>query len=94
MKWVERERTENDEAGAEHWTADTAWDEDGRNAWAEGASGVLLVGLLRMMALTLVAVLRRKAQRRQGGRAPTWKQCQREVFAALRVGFERPLATH
>ena len=77
-----------------NWTADTAWDEDGRNAWATGASEVLLLGLLRMMALTFVAVLRRKAQRRQGGRAPTWKQCQREVFAALRVGFERPLATH
>ena len=77
-----------------NWTADSAWGEDSTNAWAKWANGVLLVGLLRMMALTLVGVLRRKAQRRGGGRAPSWKQCQREVYAALRIGFERPMATN
>ncbi len=73
-----------------NWSADAIWDEDAkRTPWASWAQGILVVGLLRMMGLSIVAVLRRIAHRRDGGRAPKWKQCARDIYAALLIGIKR-----
>lgn len=59
-----------------HWTADAIWDEDARRTpWTMHPDGVLVVGLLRGMAINILAVLRAMSWLERGDDwvTPTWK---------------------
>ncbi len=60
-----------------HWTADAIWDEDARRTpWTKHPDGVLVVGLLRAMAINILAVLRSLSRKKSGCDTwlkPTWK---------------------
>jgi predicted transposase YbfD/YdcC len=69
-----------------HWTADAIWEEDARRTpWTTHPSGVLSVGILRALAINILAVLRamsridyaRKVQK------PPWKAVIEHALLAL-----------
>lgn len=71
-----------------HWTADAIWDEDARRTpWTQHPNGVLVVGLMRMMAINMLAVLRALSRYRRGQKweTPTWEMV---IEQALQVLFE------
>ncbi len=59
-----------------HWTADAIFDEDARRTpWTKHPDGVLVVGLMRAMAINILAILRSLSRYTHGDRwlKPTWK---------------------
>lgn len=60
-----------------HWTADAIWDEDARRTpWTKHPDGVLVVGLLRAIAINILAVLRALSRGKTAAGKwlkPTWK---------------------
>jgi predicted transposase YbfD/YdcC len=58
-----------------HWTADAELQEDRRRlSWSRHPNGVLVVALLRMMALSILAVARRLSRMGHTRETPSWTQ--------------------
>lgn len=60
-----------------HWTADAIWEEDRRRTpWTKHPVGVEVVGLLRVMAINIQAILRASSRVRSKGELvlPTWRE--------------------
>jgi predicted transposase YbfD/YdcC len=69
-----------------HWTADAIWDEDARRTpWTQHPDGILVVGLLRAIAINILAVLRALSRIGRGDKLlkPTWKVCIEQVLLVL-----------
>lgn len=69
-----------------HWTADAIWDEDARRTpWTQHPEGILVVGLLRAIAINILAVLRALSRIERGEMLvkPTWKACIEQVLLVL-----------
>lgn len=69
-----------------HWTADAIWDEDARRTpWTQHPDGIAVVGLLRAMAINILAVLRALSRIQRGDKLikPTWKTCIEQVLLVL-----------
>lgn len=69
-----------------HWTADAIWEEDARRTpWTTHPSGVLSVGLLRTMAINIMAVLRAlsRIEYAQKAQRPPWKAVIEHALLAL-----------
>ena len=69
-----------------HWTADAIWDEDARRTpWTMHPRGVLVVGLLRAMAINILAVLRALSWLKRGDDwvTPTWKTVIEDALIVL-----------
>jgi hypothetical protein len=76
-----------------HWTADAIWDEDARRTpWTRDPRGVVNVGILRVLAINILALLRSMSCIRKGDRAvtPGWSQV---VEYAVQVLLEPALET-
>ena len=57
-----------------HWTADVVLHEDKRRlSWSRHPHGVFVVSLLRMMALSILAVARKLSRVRGTNQTPTWQ---------------------
>ncbi len=70
-----------------HWTADVVWKEDARRTpWIRVPHAVYALSVLRMIALNVLAVLRRLSRRDYNSRAVTW----RDVTQAARWAFAGP----
>lgn len=69
-----------------HWTADAIFDEDARRTpWTMHPDGVLVVGLLRAIAVNILAVLRALSRYKQGQKwlKPTWKMVIEQALLIL-----------
>ena len=69
-----------------HWTADAVFDEDARRTpWTKHPDGVLVVGLLRAMAINMLAVLRALSRYKRGEKwlKPTWKTVIEQALLVL-----------
>lgn len=69
-----------------HWTADAIFDEDARRTpWTMHPDGVLVVGLLRAIAINILAVLRALSRYKQGQTwlKPTWKMVIEQALLTL-----------
>jgi len=69
-----------------HWTADAIWDEDARRTpWTQHPEGIAVVGLLRAIAINILAVLRALSRIQRGEKLikPTWKTCIEQVLLVL-----------
>lgn len=69
-----------------HWTSDALFKEDTAGRWARWADGVFVVGLLRMLALSVLSVLRSMSRARHGGGKVKWERVIRLVQIALAGG--------
>ena len=69
-----------------HWTADVVCKEDARrNPWIRVPQAVYALSLLRMIALNILAVLRRMSRRGYTSRSIPWREVARLVYFALAV---------
>ena len=71
-----------------HWTADAIFDEDARRTpWTQHPDGVLVVGLLRSIAVNILAVLRALSRYRRAKEwlTPTWKMVVEQALLTLCV---------
>lgn len=69
-----------------HWTADAIWSEDAtRTPWTTHPQGVLVVGLLRAVAINILAVLRAMSRIRRDGtlKKPAWQTVIEHALLAL-----------
>lgn len=69
-----------------HWTADALFDEDAtRTPWTQHPEGLLSVGLLRAMAINILAVLRVLSRIRRGNKlvTPAWQVVINHAFQVL-----------
>jgi hypothetical protein len=69
-----------------HWTADAIFDEDARRTpWTQHPVGVLVVGLLRLMAVNILAVLRALSRYKRAEKwlTPTWKMVYEHALLSL-----------
>jgi len=69
-----------------HWTADAIWKEDAtRTPWTTHPQGVLVVGLLRAIAINILAVLRAMSRIRREGELdkPAWQTVIEHALLAL-----------
>lgn len=69
-----------------HWTADAIWDEDARRTpWTQHPDGVLVVGVLRVFALNILAVLRELSWLKRGDQwvTPTWQTVIEQAMLVL-----------
>lgn len=69
-----------------HWTADAIFDEDARRTpWTKHPDGVLVVGLLRAMAINILAILRALSRHKRGETwlKPTWKTVIEQALLVL-----------
>lgn len=69
-----------------HWTADAIWDEDARRTpWTQHPDGILVVGILRAIAMNILAVLRALSRLKQGSgwRRPTWQTVIEQALLVL-----------
>ena len=69
-----------------HWTAYAVFDEDARRTpWTKHPDGVLVVGLMRAMAINILAVLRALCRYKCGKKwlKPTWKTVTEDALMAL-----------
>ena len=69
-----------------HWTADAIWDEDARRTpWTQHPNGILVVGILRAIAINILAVLRALSRVERGENLvkPTWQTCIEQVLLVL-----------
>ena len=69
-----------------HWTADAIWDEDARRTpWTQHPDGVLVVGILRAIAINILAVLRALSRIQEGLKSikPTWKTTIEQALLVL-----------
>lgn len=76
-----------------HWTADAIWDEDARRTpWTRDPTGIVNVGILRVLAINILALLRSMSCIRKGDRTltPGWSQV---VEYAVQVLLEPALET-
>lgn len=66
-----------------HWTADAIWREDARRTpWTRHPDGVLVVGLLRAMAINILAVLRALSRDDKGDK-PSWRRAIEQALMVL-----------
>ena len=69
-----------------HWTADVVWKEDARRTpWIRVPHAVYALSLLRMIALNILAVLRRMSRRGYTSRSIPWREVARLVYFAVAV---------
>jgi hypothetical protein len=69
-----------------HWTADVVWKEDARRTpWIRVPHAVYALSLLRMIALNILAVLRRMSRRGYTSRSIPWREMARLVHFAVAV---------
>jgi predicted transposase YbfD/YdcC len=67
-----------------HWTADVVWKEDARRTpWIRVPHAVYAFSLLRMIALNILAVLRRMSRRGYTSRSIPWREVARLVTFAV-----------
>lgn len=69
-----------------HWTADAIWSEDAtRTPWTTHPQGVLVVGLLRAVAINILAVLRAMSRIKREGKLqkPSWQTVIEHALLAL-----------
>jgi predicted transposase YbfD/YdcC len=69
-----------------HWTADAIWGEDARRTpWTKHPTGIINVGILRAIAINILALLRSMSRLRKGDQlvTPGWKQVIEHAFQAL-----------
>lgn len=69
-----------------HWTADAIWKEDAtRTPWTTHPQGLLVVGLLRAVAINILAVLRAHSRVRRAGKLekPSWQTVIEHALLAL-----------
>lgn len=69
-----------------HWTADAIWDEDARRTpWTRDPTGIVNVGILRVIAINILAILRSMSRIEKGDQmeTPTWKQVIEHAIQAL-----------
>ena len=67
-----------------HWTADVIWKEDARRTpWIRAPRAVYALASLRMLALNILAVLRRMSRREWESRPIPWREATRLVYFAL-----------
>lgn len=67
-----------------HWTADVVWREDARRLpWIRTPRAVYALSNLRMVALNVLAVLRRMSRREWDSRPLPWKEVTRLAYFAL-----------
>jgi hypothetical protein len=69
-----------------HWTADAIFDEDARRTpWTQHPLGVLVVGLLRVIAINILAVLRALSRYKRANKwlTPTWKMVHEQALLSL-----------
>ena len=67
-----------------HWTADVVWKEDARRTpWIRVPQAVYALSLLRMIALNILAVLRRMSRRGYTSRSIPWREVARLAHFAL-----------
>jgi hypothetical protein len=67
-----------------HWTADVVWREDARRLpWIRTPHAVYALSTLRMVALNVLAVLRRMSRREYDSRPLPWRQVTRLAYSAL-----------
>jgi len=69
-----------------HWTADVVWKEDARRTpWIRVPQAVYALSLLRMIALNILAVLRRMSRREYTSRSIPWREVARLATFAVAV---------
>jgi len=67
-----------------HWTADVVWKEDARRTpWIRAPQAVYALSLLRMIALNILAVLRRMSRRSYTSRSIPWREVARLAYFAV-----------
>ena len=69
-----------------HWTADAIWEEDARRTpWTQHPDGVLVVGLLRAIAINILALLRELSWLKRGDTwvTPTWRTVIEQALLVL-----------
>lgn len=69
-----------------HWTADAIWDEDARRTpWTRDPTGIVNVGILRVIAINILALLRSMSWIEKDGtmETPPWKQVIEHAMHAL-----------
>jgi hypothetical protein len=67
-----------------HWTADVVWKEDARRTpWIRVPHAVYALSLLRMIALNILAVLRRMSRREYTSRPIPWREVARLAHFTL-----------
>jgi len=67
-----------------HWTADVVWKEDARRTpWIRVPQAVYALSALRMIALNILAVLRRLSRREYTSKPVPWREVARLVYFAL-----------
>lgn len=69
-----------------HWTADAIWDEDARRTpWTRYPTGIVNVGILRAIAINILALLRSMSRLRKGDTlvTPGWQRVIEHAFQAL-----------
>jgi predicted transposase YbfD/YdcC len=67
-----------------HWTADVVWKEDARRRpWIRVPHAVYALSLVRMIALNILAVLRRMSRRGYTSRSIPWREMARLAYFAL-----------
>lgn len=67
-----------------HWTADVVWKEDARRLpWIRTPQAVYALSSLRMLALNVLAVLRRMSRREYDSRPLPWREATRLAYFAL-----------
>jgi predicted transposase YbfD/YdcC len=67
-----------------HWTADVVWREDARRTpWIRVPHAVYALSALRMIALNILAVLRRMSRRGYTSKSVTWREVARLAHYAL-----------
>ena len=67
-------------------TADAIWDEDARRTpWTQHPDGVLVVGILRAIAINILAILRALSRIQEGLKSnkPTWKNVIEQALLVL-----------
>jgi len=67
-----------------HWTADVVWKEDARRTpWIRVPHAVYALSTLRMVALNILAVLRRMSRREVTSRSISWRDVARLAYFAV-----------
>lgn len=69
-----------------HWTADAIWEEDARRTpWTTHPTGIVNVGILRAIAINILALLRSMSRLRKGETlvTPSWERVIEHAFQAL-----------
>jgi predicted transposase YbfD/YdcC len=85
-------RCENDN----HWTADVIWKEDRkRQPWSTDPEALYVASMLRMIALNLLSLVRRRLKLPGLTGRPPWKQVIKHVERTLMLaGYQLVPATH